>query len=210
MENNAQIIVVLDGISEKESLRIAKLLKGHVWGFKLNDLLFDGVAIIHKLKKFGKVFADAKLYDIPNTVSNCVKRLFLAGADLITVHASGGIEMMKAAKKSAGQSKILAVTILTSSETNSKELAKLTRDALKANMDGIVCSGNDLLFIRRIPGSRSLLKVVPGIRPNWYKKKDDQRRIITPKEALRLGADYLVIGRPILNAKDPIKALADM
>ncbi len=210
MGSRDKIIVALDGISEKEALRIAKILKGHAWGFKVNDLLFDNIAVIRKLKKFGKVFADAKLYDIPNTVSNCVKRLSSAGADLITVHASGGIEMMKAAKQSAGQSKILAVTILTSSETNSRKVAKLTRDALRANVDGIVCSGRDLLSIQHISGSQSLLKVVPGIRPNWYKKKDDQKRIITPKEALKLGADYLVIGRPILNAEDPIKALEEI
>lgn len=210
MVNSNKIIVALDGISEKEALRIAKLLKGHVWGFKVNDLLFYDVAIMHKLKKFGKVFADAKLCDIPNTVSNCVKRLSSAGADLITVHASGGIEMMRAAKKSADKSKILAVTILTSSETNSGKVVRLTHDALKANVDGIVCSGHDLLSIRRIPGVQSLLKIVPGIRPNWYKKKDDQKRTITPKEAFARGADYLVIGRPILNAKNPINALMDM
>lgn len=210
MENKSKIIVALDGISRKEALRIANMLKGYVWGFKVNDLLFEETAIISKLKRFGKVFADAKLHDIPNTVAHSVARLSRAGADMITVHALGGIEMMKAAKKSAGRSKILAVTILTSSEKNSRKVVKLTRGALKANLNGIVCSGCDLLSIHRILGTQSLLKVVPGIRPSWYKKKDDQKRVITPQEALILGADYLVIGRPILNAEDPVKALADM
>jgi len=205
-----KIIIALDGISEKEALRIAKTMKGRVWGFKVNDLLFTDAKIIYKLKKFGKVFADAKLHDIPNTVANSVKKLSAAGADLITVHASGGIEMMKAAKQNAGRSKILAVTILTSKEENIREVVKLTRNALKAGADGIICSGQDLLSIRRLRKSELLLKVVPGIRPNWYKKKDDQKRIITSKEAFKLGADYLVVGRPILNAEDPIKALADM
>ena len=210
MGNRNKIIVALDGISEKEALRTARILKGYVWGFKINDLLFENEKIISKLKKFGNVFADAKLHDIPNTVANSVRRLSRAGADMITVHASGGVEMMKVAKKSAGQSKILAVTVLTSRETNSRKTVKLAHEAIKANADGIVCSGRDLLAIRKIPRSKFLLKIVPGVRPSWYKKKDDQKRIITPEKALESGADYLVIGRPILNAKDPIKAIMDI
>ncbi len=210
MLNKHRIIVALDGIPEREALRVAKMLKGQVWGFKVNDLLFGNIAIIRQLKNFGGVFADAKLYDILNTVANGVNKLSRAGADLITVHASGGIEMMKAAKQSAGKSKILAVTILTSMKTNSKEVLRLTRDALKANVDGVVCSGHNLLLIRRIIGSKSLLKVVPGIRPKWYKNKDDQKQTILPEKAIQWGADYLVIGRPILNSKDPLQALADL
>lgn len=210
MRNQNKVIVALDGISEKKALQIAKILKGRVWGFKVNDLLFEKGDIIRKLKKFGNVFADAKLYDIPSTVANSVRRLSASGADFITVHGRGGVGMMKAAKRNALRSKIFAVTVLTSHEENSKEVARLVRDALTAGVDGIVCSGHDLLSIRRIPGSKSLLKIVPGIRPVWYKKKDDQKRTITPKEAIELGADYLVIGRPILNARDPIRALVDM
>lgn len=189
---------------------MAKILKGRVWGFKVNDLLFEDGRIIAKLKKFGNVFADAKLHDIPNTVGNSVARLSRAGADMITVHGSGGIEMMKAAKQSAGESKILAVTILTSAGTDQRKATKIARDAILAGLDGVVCSGSDLLSIERVSGSKALIKVVPGIRPNWYKKKDDQKRTVTPKEALKLGADHLVIGRPILNAKDPIRALSDI
>jgi len=205
-----KIIIALDGITEKKALSIARKLKGKVWGFKVNDLLFENPKIISKLKKIGKVFADAKLHDIPNTVENSVKKLSVAGADLITVHASGGIEMMKAAKKSAGRSKILAVTVLTSEKANSEKVVELTREAFRAGVDGVICSGRDLSSIQKILKSRFFLKIVPGIRPNWYKNKDDQKQIMTPKEALKLGADYLVIGRPILNAKNPIRALADM
>ena len=205
MEN--KIIVALDGISEMEALRIAKLLKGQVWGFKVNDLLFEGPGIIKKLKKFGNVFADAKLYDIPNTVANSVKRLALAGADMVTVHASGGIEMMRVAKENAGHSKILAVTVLTSFRgSQNKIVLKLAREAEKAGLDGIVCSGHELKYVSKI----SLLKVVPGIRPKDYNKKDDQKRTVTPKEAIKLGADYLVIGRPITKSKDPPQAFREM
>ena len=210
MGNKSKIIVALDGISKKKALRIASILKGRVWGFKINDLLFEDATIIGKLKKFGNVFADAKLYDIPNTVAHSVARLSKAGADIITVHALGGIEMMKAAKNSAGKSKILAVTVLTSEKANSEKVVELTREAFRAGVDGVICSGRDLSSIQKILKSRFFLKIVPGIRPNWYKNKDDQKQIMTPKEALKLGADYLVIGRPILNAKNPIRALADM
>lgn len=205
MEN--KIIIALDGITEKKALSIALKLKRLVWGFKVNDLIFGSPKIISKLKKLGKVFADAKLHDIPSTVGNSTAKLSKIGADMITVHASGGVEMMKAAKMHAGQSKVLAVTILTSRNTvNKKEFLELIADTKKAKLDGIVCSANELKYLKNY----KFLKVVPGIRPAWYKKKDDQKHTVTPAEALRLGADYLVIGRPILNAKDPMKALENI
>lgn len=210
MGNEKKIIIALDGISEKEAVRIAGTLMGHVWGFKINDLLFQNIQIIGKLKKFGNVFADAKLYDIPNTVANSVKRLSAAGADLITVHASGGVGMMMAAKKSAGRSRIIAVTILTSKDENKKEVIRLAQDALKAKVDGIVCSGHNLVTIKQMRRLKSLLKIVPGIRPRGYKKEDDQKQTTTPEEAFRLGADYLIIGRPILKSRYPLKTLHDI
>ena len=206
MRNGKKIIIALDGMSEKEAIRIAGTLKDYVWGFKVNDLLFQSASIVKKLKKFGKVFADAKLHDIPNTVSNSVKRLSAAGADFITVHASGGVEMMKAAKKYAGRSKIIAVTELTSRSRDRKEIIKLAQDAMKAKKDGIVCSGYDLIFLRRISKLKPLLKIIPGIRPKWYKKKDDQKQTMSPDKAFQLGADYLVIGRPISRSQNQLKA----
>lgn len=210
MKKDNRIIIALDGMSSAEALRFAKELKGLVWGFKVNDLLFSDSNIIQKLKKFGKVFADAKLHDIPNTVANSVCKLRDAGADIITVHASGGVEMMKAAMANTGKSKIIAVTVLTSLLNNSKEVARFTQDALSAGVDGIVCSGPDLKLIKKIKGSKSLLKVIPGVRPSWYKSKDDQKRKVTPAEAIKLGADFLVIGRPITSAKDPVKAVLNL
>lgn len=197
-----KIIVALDGISEKKAIEIAKRLKGLVWGFKVNDLLFESPGIIKRLKRFGKVFADAKLHDIPSTVANSVSRLSRAGADLITVHASGGIEMMKAAKKNAGRSKIIAVTVLTSlKDTNN--FARLIKDIKAAGVDGIVCSAHELKLLKK----EKSLKIVPGIRPSWHKIKDDQSRVATPLEAVNLGADLLVIGRPITKSNAPRKAL---
>ena len=196
-----KIIVALDGISEERALKIAKELRGLVWGFKVNDLLFENGAIIKKLKKFGKVFADAKLHDIPNTVANSVVKLSKAGADIITIHASGGTEMMKAAKSGSGKSKIIAITVLTSSK-KADNFLKLVKDAEKASIDGVVCSAHELKYIKK-----PLIKIVPGIRPDWYNSKDDQNRTSTPQEAINWGADFIVIGRPILNSSNPRKAV---
>lgn len=207
---NRKIIIALDGITEKEAVRFAKLFSGMVWGFKVNDLLFDDINIIRKLKKFGRVFADAKLHDIPNTVANSVTRLSRAGADMITVHASGGINMMKAAKRNAGRSKILAVTVLTSEKARPAIVLQRVREAVEAGADGVVCSGRDLTLIGRVRGARNLLKIVPGIRPEWYNRKDEQKRSVTFKEAISGGADFAVIGRPIIKSRDPLKVLVEL
>lgn len=199
--SHKKIIVALDGISEKEAIKIAKELKGLVWGFKVNDLLFASPGIIKKLKKLGNVFADAKLHDIPNTVANSVSELSKAGADIITVHASGGIEMMKAALRHRGKSKIIAVAVLTSIK-KADNFLKLFGYAKKANVDGVVCSAPELKYVKK-----PFIKIVPGIRPDWYNTKDDQSRTATPMEAINLGADLIVIGRPILNSGNPRKAV---
>ena len=158
---------------------------------------------LKKLKKYGRVFADAKLYDIPNTIANSVKRLSEAGADMITVHAIGGFQMMNVAKKSAGKSKIIAVTVLTSQKGNAKrDVVLLAKDACRAGVDGVVCSAREVSYM-----SKKLLKIVPGIRPVWYISKDDQKRTATPQEAIRTGADFLIVGRLITRSKDPVFAM---
>lgn len=198
------IIVALDGISKSKALKIAESLKGLVWGFKVNDLLFENPKIITALKRFGNVFADAKLHDIPNTVKNSVERLSKMGADIITVHASGGVAMMKAAKKASGRTKIIGVTVLTSKDGNAKnEVLKLVKDIETAGLDGIVCSAHELKYLT----NKKFLKIVPGIRPVWYKRRDDQKRTAIPKFALKFGAGLLVIGRPITKSKNPLKAM---
>jgi orotidine-5'-phosphate decarboxylase len=205
-----KVIVSLDGITPAEALKIAKILKGLVWGFKINDLLYHDASLIKKLKKFGGVFADAKLHDIPNTVGNSVKRLSETGADIITVHASGGSEMMRAAKENAGKSKIIGVTVLTSQKPDDVRVVQLVKDAVKSNLDGIVCSGHEIEKVRKIKGMNSKLIIVPGIRPKSYKTHDDQVRTVTPKQAFELGADYLVIGRPLTQSKNILQALNDL
>lgn len=212
-----RIIIPLDGMPKEQALELAKKLRDHVWGFKVNDLLLDcGVSIIQTLKAWGKVFADPKLHDIPNTVSNAVKKLGAAGADLITVHASGGAKMIEAAVAEAGEDKILAVTLLTSLSNDDAlgiyrrsaedTVLSLARSAAYAGAYGIVCSPQELLIIGKTPELRTLRKVIPGIRPSWYGSADDQQRTSTPQGAVEAGAHLLVIGRPITGADDPVEA----
>lgn len=214
---NNPVIVALDGMSKTKALSVADSIKDFVWGFKLNDLLLaEGASVISEFKKFGKVFADPKLYDIPNTVSNGVKRLVGAGADIITVHASGGTEMLKAAYSEAKQSEIYAVTVLTSfSEQGCKEVYRtapsnqvihLARCVVKAKGNGVVCSPQELELLKNDSETKNLAYLTPGIRPSWYVTKDDQSRVTTPKEAINLGAKYIVIGRPITHADNPAEA----
>jgi orotidine-5'-phosphate decarboxylase len=215
--STSKVIIPLDGLSEVQSLELATKLAGMVWGFKVNDLLlYSGVKIISELKKFGKVFADAKLHDIPNTVGNGVKRLAEAGADLITVHASGGLVQLEAAMKNAGHAQILAITLLTSmTEQDAKRIyasstketvIKLAKLASDAKVSGIVCSPEELPALANESFAKTLIKVTPGIRPSWYKAKDDQSRILTPAAAICAGADLLVVGRPITGHVDPVEA----
>lgn len=217
------VIVALDGMQTEQALDLAKRLSGKVWGFKVNDLLVsEGARVVTKLKALGSVFADPKLYDIPNTVSNSIRQLSDAGADLITVHAGGGPKMISAAvasaSKSKHQSKILAVTVLTSfSEEESVRLfGRSSLEAVQfyadlaagAGTHGIVCSPLELTELAKNQSLKSLLKVVPGIRPSWYGKKDDQSRTLTPRQALDAGATHLVIGRPVTDDSDPLAAVA--
>ncbi len=206
-----RIIVSLDGMSVNKSLNIARILKGKVWGFKINDLLYEDLDVIKEFKKYGKIFVDVKLYDIPNTVSNTINRLSKLHIDIITIHSSGGIKMMKAAKSASKKSKIVAVTVLTSKELKYKnEVIDLVKDAIKSKVDGIVLSGHELHSIKDIKGSNKLIKIVPGIRPKSYQVKDDQNRVMSPFEAFKFGADYIVIGRPITQSKNILKTLNDI
>ena len=208
MINPHKIIISLDGMTLAESVKIACALKDKVWGFKINDLLYEKSSTISILKRYGNIFADVKLFDIPNTVGNSVKRLSDQGVDIITVHASGGVDMMTSAKINAGKSKIVAVTVLTSQTMNSKnKVIRLAKNALRAGVDGIVCSGREADTIRNIKGFKKKLIIVPGVRPLWYKNVDDQKRIVTPRNALDSGANLLVVGRTIIFANNPIEAL---
>ena len=184
-----------------------------------------------KLRQLGpEIFLDLKFHDIPNTVAGAVSAAVgLPGVRLLDLHALGGLEMMRAAAKARDESalpklqrpKLLGITILTSmnnrslrtvgiSGTASGRAVKLARLARQAGLDGVVASPHEVRAIRRACG-KDFLIVVPGVRPqagriprgSGQRKKDDQARVATPSEAIRAGADYLVIGRPITAAADP-------
>ncbi|HEX9664591.1 MAG TPA: orotidine-5'-phosphate decarboxylase [Patescibacteria group bacterium] len=216
------IIVALDGLDKDRALALAQQLSQTGCGFKVNSLLRrEGRGLLEDLSIFGLVMADFKLHDIPNTVVNDVSDLSqtLCEGDFATVHASGGIDMMSAAvKEASGKFQLLAITVLTSISPVQCELTfgcppaiaviKLARWAALARMDGIVCSPRELKELSRLAELRHLKKVTPGIRPEWYQNQtDDQQRVMTPKQAIDFGADYIVMGRPITTASDPLEAM---
>ncbi|MCK4781545.1 orotidine-5'-phosphate decarboxylase [Candidatus Parcubacteria bacterium] len=217
-------------MSEEEALKLAKSLKGKVWGFKANALLdiMGPVRCIKELQKYGHVMADPKLHDIPNTVKNRVNiyidaelRNEIKEVDIITVMAPGGIEMMRSAVDAVKQqsssrefpmTKIAAVTVLTSLGEEECQInlggpvkAKVlqyARNAVLAGCPAIVCSAQELLFLQQFPELDDLIKITPGIRPKGV-SEDDQKRVNTPSEAIKNGADLLVIGRAITEAENP-------
>lgn len=205
-------------MEESHALQLARALRGQVWGFKVNDLLLRaGSEVVPRLKSYGNVFCDPKLHDIPNTVAAQVSLLEAAGADLITLHCAGGEQMLAAAvaaRKSTA--KLLGVTVLTAFSDQmaldvygrdvASQVTRFVEAALRGGLDGIICSPADLPVAAQADPERRLLRVTPGIRPQWYETKDDQQRVLSPAEAVRGGADLLVIGRPITGAEDPVGA----
>ena len=217
------IMLAIDTSSLDEAKSLAVKLKDNIGGIKLGMEFFNsfGPSGIKAIKDFDiPIFLDLKLHDIPATVYKTITTLLKLEPAIINVHASGGKEMMMAAAKALKDSgnkntKIIAVTILTSlddndlyeigfSETSNELVLRLAKLAQESGLDGIVCSAKEISTIRENIGSDFML-VVPGIRTK-EDNADDQKRIMTPKEAILLGADLLVIGRPITKAKDEILA----
>ena len=217
------LLVALDFGSAEEAVRAAKPLASHVGGFKvgLELLLGPGPATVAAIRQLGvPVFADAKLHDIPRTVERAARHLGRLGARWVTVHAAGGLKMIEAAvsglREGAGgrEAGVLGVTVLTSMEpselatvgvggTPGKQTARLARLAAAAGAEGVVCAVRELGDVGQV--APRLLKVTPGIRPAGA-DRDDQARVATPAEAVRRGADLIVVGRPITRAKDPVAA----
>ena len=177
----------------------------------------EGPAAVRAAAALGRpVFLDLKLHDIPNTVEGAARSAARTGASLLTVHAAGGADMVRAAVRGAGADvTVLAVTVLTSLDAAAlgaiglagppdQAVVRLARLAVAAGAGGIVCSPHEVAAVRRAVGPAPLL-VVPGIRPAGA-AKGDQARIATPEEAVRAGADVIVLGRPLRDAPDPAAA----
>lgn len=214
-----KVIIALDTPSEQKALNLVKTLKHKITYFKVGLELFcsAGPSIVQKIVNEGcKVFLDLKFHDIPNTAAGAVRASIKTGASMINIHASGGKKMMEEAKKAAGKTTILAVTVLTSlsdddlcdlniQKNTREQVVHLAKLAKEAGIDGVVASPLEIKDIRDAIGNDFKI-VTPGVRPTWAEKKD-QKRIMTPKKALKEGADFIVIGRPVTAADDPKKAL---
>jgi len=215
-----RLILALDVDTEEKAMSLVCELGEFVGIFKVGHRLFTryGPGIIEAIQKEGaRVFYDAKFYDIPSVVEKAAQTVGEMGVDMFTLHTLGGFEMMKraclAAREKNPEIKVIGVTILTSLDSSGlknelgiardlkEEVIHLSRLATNAGLDGVVSSPEEIESLRRAFG-RGLLLVVPGIRTGGM-KKNDQRRVMSPGEAIRKGADFLVLGRPVLEAEDP-------
>ena len=213
-----RLIFPLDVPSHDEARAWVERLGDAVHFYKLGLELFlggDAFQFVEYLRKHDKqVFVDLKFFDVPETVAAAVRQLRGCGATFATVHANE--QMIAAACRDTGDLKILAVTVLTSLDQGDVEalgfpvairdlvLSRAER-ALANGADGVISSGLEVSALREAHGDRFLI-VSPGIRPVENRRADDQKRVVTPEEAFRSGADYIVVGRPIRNAPDPVAA----
>lgn len=215
-----KIIVALDSNNFSEIEKLVESLKKEVYAFKIGYQFFFNFGLIGYKKIYSicpKIFLDLKLHDIPNTVKNGLEALNKIKPILTTIHISGGDEMMKSSVKDKRFTKILGVSILTSMDSkqtkkfyNQKNVSflvkKFAKFAKKNGLDGVVCSPKEIKVIRKATGKNFII-VTPGIRLKSKIKSDDQKRIETPEKAIEMGANYLVIGRPITKSKNPLKTL---
>jgi orotidine-5'-phosphate decarboxylase len=218
------IIAALDVPTAEAALALAGQLAPVVGGFKIGSELFTsaGPEVVHRIRAGGNlVFLDLKFHDIPNTVARSVATATRLGVEMLTVHASGGLEMMRAAEEAAqrtaqegGQEAplVLGVTVLTSMDSGSlgetgweanvgRQVERLATLAVRAGLRGLVCSPLEIAALRQVL-PRSVQLVTPGIRMG-AETADDQKRTLSPREAMEAGADWLVIGRPICAADNP-------
>ena len=221
-----RIIIALDVPTKEEGIAlVGRLADARTFKVGLELFTAEGPALFRKLKVLRKdIFLDLKLHDIPNTVAGAVRSAYRHGVQMMTVHTSGGREMMAKAAEAAraaadaGQGPkpiLLGVTVLTSlkgpdleevgmGSDVASQVLRLAGLAKAAGLDGVVCSPQEIEVLRKEYG-RELVIVTPGIRPVWAAAQD-QKRIMTPAEAVAKGADYLVIGRPITGAPSPNEA----
>ncbi len=214
-----RLIVALDLPSAAHARRVVEGIGEAVATFKVGKQLFtaEGPEFVRELVAGGKrVFLDLKFYDIPNTVAEAVRASDRLGVSMLTVHASGGSKMLRAAVEAAADSEhplaILAVTVLTSLGDNDlqetgvsgrvlDQVLRLAELAQTARCQGVVASAAEAPELRRVLGTEFWI-VTPGVRPSGT-AKGDQERVVTPAEAIQAGADYIVVGRPITQAADP-------
>ncbi|HEX8197913.1 MAG TPA: orotidine-5'-phosphate decarboxylase [Pyrinomonadaceae bacterium] len=227
-KNKEKLIVALDVSTTDEARKIVDELKDAVGGFKIGLQLFvaEGAGFVRELTEAGvRVFLDLKFHDIPNTVAAAAIEAARLGVWMFNLHAAGGSEMMErtasavretCAREQLRQPKIIGVTVLTSSNRESlsevgietdvlSQVVKLAKLTESCGLDGVVASPLEIAAIRQTVG-KDFLIVTPGIRRESAIAGDDQKRVLTAREAVRAGADYLVVGRPILGAENRRRA----
>jgi orotidine-5'-phosphate decarboxylase len=216
-----KIIVALDVATKDKALKLVEQLRGEISFFKIGLQLYtaEGPEIVRAVLATGaKVWLDLKLYDIPNTVARAVESASTLGVRMLTIHLSGGSEMIRAATTArVNDMLLLGVTVLTSAteqmlreigiaDTVEDQVLRLAKLGAEAGIDGVVASPHEIRTLRREFGNRVKI-AVQGIRPTWA-EPGDQKRIMTPREAFQAGADYIGIGRPITGQQNPREAVA--
>ena len=231
MQNKDKLIIALDVESADRALELVNALREVAGMFKIGSTLFTAVgpSIVKEIVESGsRVFLDLKFHDIPHQVAGAARSAAELGVSLFTVHASGGAEMMKRAAEAVAEvaerngtprAVVLAISVLTSvdqailseigvSGSPAESVLRLVKLAAASGVDGVVASPQEVANIRANVTNTNFLVVTPGIRP--AQTADDQRRVATPAAALAAGADYLVVGRPITGAPDPLAAAAQI
>ena len=217
---NKKVIVALDYNKFSNIENLLNKIKDKIFGIKIGYEFFYnfGLEGYNKIEKQNtNIFLDLKLHDIPNTVKNGIKAIANLNPYFTSIHIAGGDKMMQEAVDNKKNTKILGISVLTSFNNNQVKkyyarenvntlINEYAKCALENNLDGIVCSPHEIQRVRNIVGN-NLIIVTPGIRPAYYQKADDQKRFMTPMEAIKLGADYLVIGRPITESTDPLNEI---
>lgn len=230
--SSADRVIVAVDLPADEAVSVAEKLVGHAKWVKIGMTLYyaTGPSIVRTMHKLGyKVFLDLKLFDIPHQVFGAASSIAQSGADLFTVHASGGVDMLESAKKGSVKGASLtdgaqapcvcAITVLTSMDEEvlesvgvdaspADQVARLATLARRAGLDGIVCSPMEARQMRELLGDEAVV-ITPGVRPEGS-AKGDQMRVATPKEAFEAGASHIVIGRPVTCAQDPVAAFEDI
>ncbi|HEX5707951.1 MAG TPA: orotidine-5'-phosphate decarboxylase [Pyrinomonadaceae bacterium] len=228
-----KLIVALDVETADGARDIVSRLREHVGMFKINTQLFTaaGPDFVREVVGGGsQVFLDLKYHDIPATVANACREAVRLGVAIFNVHASGGAEMLRraaettretAAREGLRKPHLIAVTVLTSADASvlaetgvaadsvESQVVRLARLAAECGLDGVVASPHEIAPVRGAVGRRDFLLVTPGVRPSGV-AHDDQRRVMTPGEAIAAGADYLVVGRAILRTPDMVRAAREM
>src|SRR5919205_3225646 len=229
---NDKLIIALDVDNVAEARALVDRFRGHVGMFKIGSQLFTtaGPEFVREVIAAGvRVFLDLKFHDIPNTVAAACRAAVRLGVSLFNVHAAGGGEMLRRAAEATAEAaeregltrpKLIAVTVLTSSDAATlaeigvadsleEQVTRLARLADACGLDGVVASPHEIAQVRPAVTRPDFLIVTPGVRPHAV-AHDDQKRVLTPAGAVRAGADYLVVGRAILAAPDPLAAAREI